>query len=182
MNLISPDDSFSIQKSTDLGREPRASGRVCAQHARRQVCPIPRICSMDSLRVDRVCPVFMISNVTGKNLPHLRTLLNCLKTSQGSERYTTEGSFEFSISDCFSVPFVGAVAVSSPGSLNVFSLLIAYFECRAVSSILEKSIVRYAACLANPLVTDISFSRGRGRIGPGQCWAIHPDDHQINTA
>jgi GTPase len=64
----------------------------------------------------------MISNVTGKNLPHLRTLLNCLKTSQGSERYTTEGSFEFSISDCFSVPFVGAVAVSSPQNQKVFSL------------------------------------------------------------
>ncbi|KAJ9117262.1 hypothetical protein QFC20_000408, partial [Naganishia adeliensis] len=63
-----------------------------------------------NMRDAKVCPVFMISNVTGKNLPHLRSLLNCLKTSQGSERYTTEGSFEFSISDCFSVPFVGAVA------------------------------------------------------------------------
>jgi GTPase len=56
----------------------------------------------------------MVSNVTGKNLPYLRTLLNCLKTSQGSDKYTTEGSFQFSISDCFSVPFVGAVAVSFP--------------------------------------------------------------------
>lgn len=65
------------------------------------------------LLFSRTCPVFMVSNVTGKNLPHLRTLLNCLKTSQGSDKYTTEGSFEFSISDCFSVPFVGAVAVSS---------------------------------------------------------------------
>ncbi|GHJ88588.1 hypothetical protein NliqN6_4990 [Naganishia liquefaciens] len=63
-----------------------------------------------NMRDAKVCPVFMVSNVTGKNLPYLRTLLNCLKTSQGSERYTTEGSFEFSISDCFSVPFVGAVA------------------------------------------------------------------------
>ncbi|KAJ9097599.1 hypothetical protein QFC21_004633 [Naganishia friedmannii] len=34
----------------------------------------------------KTCPVFMVSNVTGKNLPYLRTLLNCLKTSQGTDK------------------------------------------------------------------------------------------------
>lgn len=83
----------------------------------------------------------MVSNVTGKNLPYLRTLLNCLKTSQGSERYTTEGSFEFSISDCFSVPFVGAVAVSD-GDLRFERMYVdRCTRFRVVSSTLAKCTV-----------------------------------------
>lgn len=51
----------------------------------------------------------MVSNVTGQNLPNLRTFLNCLPSSQNDERYVIDAPFEFQISDVFSVPFVGTV-------------------------------------------------------------------------
>ena len=54
----------------------------------------------------------MLSNVTGAGLPQLKTLLNCLPTSQGGSKYLTDAPLEFSISDVFSVPFAGSVAVS----------------------------------------------------------------------
>lgn len=54
----------------------------------------------------------MMSNVTGAGLPQLKTLLNCLPTSQGGSKYLTDAPLEFSISDVFSVPFAGSVAVS----------------------------------------------------------------------
>lgn len=54
----------------------------------------------------------MVSNVTGHNLPTLRTFLNCLPSSQNDDRYVVDAPFEFQISDVFSVPFVGTVVVS----------------------------------------------------------------------
>jgi GTPase len=60
----------------------------------------------------RITPIFMMSNVTGAGLPQLKTLLNCLPTSQGGSKYLTDAPLEFSISDVFSVPFAGSVAVS----------------------------------------------------------------------
>ncbi|WWC89831.1 uncharacterized protein L201_004759 [Kwoniella dendrophila CBS 6074] len=57
----------------------------------------------------RLCPIFMVSNVTGHNLPMLRTFLNCLPSSQSDDKYVVDAPFEFQISDVFSVPFVGTV-------------------------------------------------------------------------
>lgn len=57
----------------------------------------------------RLCPIFMVSNVSGHNLPTLRTFLNCLPSSQSDEKYVVDAPFEFQISDVFSVPFVGTV-------------------------------------------------------------------------
>ncbi|WVQ78434.1 hypothetical protein IAT38_000520 [Cryptococcus sp. DSM 104549] len=57
----------------------------------------------------RLCPIFMVSNVTGHNLPMLRTFLNCLPSSQSDDKYVLDAPFEFQISDVFSVPFVGTV-------------------------------------------------------------------------
>ncbi|WWD16160.1 hypothetical protein CI109_100585 [Kwoniella shandongensis] len=57
----------------------------------------------------RLCPIFMVSNVTGHNLPMLRTFLNCLPSSQMDDKYVVDAPFEFQISDVFSVPFVGTV-------------------------------------------------------------------------
>jgi GTPase len=54
----------------------------------------------------------MVSNVTGKNLPMLRTFLNVLPSSQMDDKYVVDAPFEFQISDVFSVPFVGTVVVS----------------------------------------------------------------------
>jgi GTPase len=59
----------------------------------------------------RLCPIFMVSNVTGKNLPMLRTFLNVLPSSQMDDKYVVDAPFEFQISDVFSVPFVGTVVV-----------------------------------------------------------------------
>lgn len=70
----------------------------------------------------RLCPIFMVSNVTGHNLPMLRTFLNCLPSSQMDDRYVKDAPFEFQISDVFSVPFVGTVVVStSLTRYNAFS-------------------------------------------------------------
>jgi hypothetical protein len=66
----------------------------------------------------------MMSNVTGAGLPQLKTLLNCLPTSQGGSKYLTDAPLEFSISDVFSVPFAGSVAVS-------LVILRVYMECYA---------------------------------------------------
>lgn len=54
----------------------------------------------------RICPVFMVSNVTGENLDLVRTFLNILPHHG---RYNSEAPFEFHVNDCFSVPHVGTV-------------------------------------------------------------------------
>lgn len=64
------------------------------------------------LTLDRLCPIFKVSNVTGHNLPMLRTFLNVLPSSQSDDKYVVDAPFEFQISDVFSVPFVGTVVVS----------------------------------------------------------------------
>lgn len=66
---------------------------------------------------DRLCPIFKVSNVTGHNLPMLRTFLNVLPPSQSDDKYVVDAPFEFQISDVFSVPFVGTVVVSQPINL-----------------------------------------------------------------
>lgn len=68
----------------------------------------------------------MVSNVTGHNLPMLRTFLNCLPSSQTDDKYVVDAPFEFQISDVFSVPFVGTVVVGQRRPMKLIS--------RAVSS------------------------------------------------
>ncbi|KAH9818351.1 P-loop containing nucleoside triphosphate hydrolase protein [Melampsora americana] len=57
---------------------------------------------------ERVCPIFMISNVTGEGLGPLKLFLNTLPSGVEGQ-YPIHESLEFSISDVFSVPFVGTV-------------------------------------------------------------------------
>lgn len=54
----------------------------------------------------RICPVFLVSNVTGENLDLVRTFLNILPHHG---RYNMDAPFEFHINDTFSVPFTGTV-------------------------------------------------------------------------
>lgn len=54
----------------------------------------------------RICPVFLVSNVTGENLDLVRTFLNILPRHG---RYNADGPFEFHVNDTFSVPFTGTV-------------------------------------------------------------------------
>ena len=54
----------------------------------------------------RICPVFLVSNVTGESLDLVRTFLNILPHHG---RYNSEAPFEFQVNDIFSVPFTGTV-------------------------------------------------------------------------
>jgi GTPase len=54
----------------------------------------------------RICPVFLVSNVTGERLDLVRAFLNILPHHG---RYNAEAPFEFHINDTFSVPFTGTV-------------------------------------------------------------------------
>ena len=54
----------------------------------------------------RICPVFLVSNVTGESLDLVRTFLNILPHHG---RYNSDAPFEFHVNDTFSVPFAGTV-------------------------------------------------------------------------
>ncbi|KAI5480556.1 GTP-binding protein 1, partial [Pseudohyphozyma bogoriensis] len=56
----------------------------------------------------KAAPIFMVSNVTGEGLPNLKMFLNTVPVAIEG-KYPVDAPFEFSISDVFSVPFVGAV-------------------------------------------------------------------------
>ncbi|KDQ21443.1 hypothetical protein BOTBODRAFT_25887 [Botryobasidium botryosum FD-172 SS1] len=63
-----------------------------------------------SFTQDRICPIFQTSNVTGQGLDLLRVFLNLLPSSEGDEsKYATDQPFEYSVTDVWSVPYVGVV-------------------------------------------------------------------------
>ncbi|MBW0478102.1 hypothetical protein O181_017817 [Austropuccinia psidii MF-1] len=68
---------------------------------------------------ERACPIFLISNVTGKGLGPLKVFLNTLPAGLSSQ-YPVDEPLEFTVSDAFSVPFVGTVVsgVILSGSLS----------------------------------------------------------------
>lgn len=68
----------------------------------------PILVETDYCVVYRTCPIFLVSNVTGDGLNLLRMFLNVVPTNAGA-RYPIDADLEFSISDVFSVPFVGTV-------------------------------------------------------------------------
>ncbi|KAF6761285.1 GTP-binding protein 1 [Ephemerocybe angulata] len=59
---------------------------------------------------DRICPIFQLSNVTGQGLDFVRTFLNLLPSSEGDkEKFAVDQPFEYSITEVWSVPYVGTV-------------------------------------------------------------------------
>ncbi|KAG7446497.1 GTP-binding protein 1 [Guyanagaster necrorhizus] len=59
---------------------------------------------------DKLCPIFQVSNVTGEGLDYVRTFLNLLPSSEAdSEKFAANQPLEFSITDVWSVPYVGTV-------------------------------------------------------------------------
>lgn len=88
----------------------------------RYVTPYHR--SEASKLMSRLCPIFMVSNVTGEKLPLLRQFLNVLPSSQMDDKYVVDAPFEFQISDVFSVPFVGTVVVCPPSSSCLAPLML----------------------------------------------------------
>ncbi|WAR59342.1 hypothetical protein PtB15_10B684 [Puccinia triticina] len=64
---------------------------------------------------DKACPIFMISNVTGNGIAPLKLFLNSLPAGLEAQ-YPIDDPLEFTISDAFSVPFVGTVVSGVIGS------------------------------------------------------------------
>ncbi|KAJ7579139.1 GTP-binding protein 1 [Mycena floridula] len=59
---------------------------------------------------DRLCPIFQISNVTGSGLDYVRTFLNLLPSSEADrEKFAADQPLEYSITEVWSVPYVGTV-------------------------------------------------------------------------
>ncbi|KAF8502050.1 GTP-binding protein 1 [Russula emetica] len=59
---------------------------------------------------EKICPIFQVSNVTGTGLDFVRTFLNLLPASEGdAERFDSTQPLEFSVTDIWSVPYVGTV-------------------------------------------------------------------------
>jgi len=59
---------------------------------------------------EKICPIFQVSNVTGLGLDLVRTFLNLLPASEGdAERFDATQPLEFSVTDIWSVPYVGTV-------------------------------------------------------------------------
>ncbi|KAJ8519925.1 hypothetical protein ONZ45_g3159 [Pleurotus djamor] len=59
---------------------------------------------------ERLCPIFELSNVTGEGLDYLRGFLNLLPSSEADEdKFAIDQPFEFSITEIWSVPYVGTV-------------------------------------------------------------------------
>lgn len=71
---------------------------------------------------DKLCPVFQISNITGEGLDHMRTLLNLLPPSDNDKaKYSVDQPFEYSVTEVWSVPFVGTVVngIVASGGIKV---------------------------------------------------------------
>ncbi|KAI0081229.1 P-loop containing nucleoside triphosphate hydrolase protein [Panus rudis PR-1116 ss-1] len=59
---------------------------------------------------ERLCPIFMTSNVTGEGLDYLRTFLNLLPASEGDkEKFLADQPLEYCVTEVWSVPYVGTV-------------------------------------------------------------------------
>ncbi|KAF8210283.1 P-loop containing nucleoside triphosphate hydrolase protein [Mycena galopus ATCC 62051] len=60
---------------------------------------------------DRLCPIFLVSNVTGEGLDfQVRTFLNLLPSSEADqEKFAVNQPLEFSVTEVWSVPYVGTV-------------------------------------------------------------------------
>ncbi|EIM83013.1 P-loop containing nucleoside triphosphate hydrolase protein [Stereum hirsutum FP-91666 SS1] len=58
---------------------------------------------------ERLCPIFRISNVTGDGLDLVRTFLNLLPASEDEEKFDASQPLEYSVTEVWSVPYVGTV-------------------------------------------------------------------------
>ncbi|KAI0645734.1 GTP-binding protein 1 [Trametes meyenii] len=70
---------------------------------------------------ERLAPVFQTSNVTGEGLDFLRTFLNLLPASESdTEKFIADQPLEYSITEVYSVPYVGTVVdgIINSGSIK----------------------------------------------------------------
>lgn len=74
-----------------------------------------------SFGTDRICPIFQVSNVTGEGLDFVRTFLNLLPSSEAdSEKFAADQPLEYSVTEVWSVPYVGTVVngIMNAGSVK----------------------------------------------------------------
>ncbi|KAH9858681.1 P-loop containing nucleoside triphosphate hydrolase protein [Lenzites betulinus] len=70
---------------------------------------------------ERLAPVFQLSNVTGEGLDFLRTFLNLLPASESdTEKFISDQPLEYSVTEVYSVPYVGTVVdgIINSGSIK----------------------------------------------------------------
>ncbi|OAX41058.1 GTP-binding protein 1 [Rhizopogon vinicolor AM-OR11-026] len=95
----------------------------------------------------KLCPIFRISNVTGEGLDYVRTFLNLLPSSEAdTETFTVDQPLEYSVTDVWSVPYVGTVVngILSSGSVKTGDSILfgpdsnGHFQSTAVRSMQRK--------------------------------------------
>ncbi|KAF8658288.1 hypothetical protein AX16_002061 [Volvariella volvacea WC 439] len=76
---------------------------------------------------ERLCPIFQVSNVTGQGLDFVRTFLNLLPPSDGDvEKFPLDQPFEYSVTETWSVPYVGTVVngIINSGTIKTGDLVL----------------------------------------------------------
>ncbi|KDQ53478.1 hypothetical protein JAAARDRAFT_209844 [Jaapia argillacea MUCL 33604] len=71
---------------------------------------------------ERLCPIFLVSNVTGEGLDHVRAFLNLLPSDEHDDsKFMPDQPLEYSITEVWSVPYVGTVVngIVNGGSVRV---------------------------------------------------------------
>lgn len=109
--LYLPSLIFLIIHSQSMSRMsvwPRSSPKGSLP---RRLVPYSSVSSMLCLVRSALTIHRTVSNVTGEGLSLLRSFLNFVPTASegGDESFPLNADFEFSVSDVFSVPFVGSV-------------------------------------------------------------------------
>ncbi|TDL22667.1 P-loop containing nucleoside triphosphate hydrolase protein [Rickenella mellea] len=98
---------------------------------------------------ERLCPIFQVSNVTGEGLDYVRTFLNLLPSSEADdEKFAADQPFEYSITEVWSVPYVGTVVNGIVNSGHIKSgdaILIGPDSTGAWTGTVVKSIQRKRA-------------------------------------
>ncbi|EMD37913.1 hypothetical protein CERSUDRAFT_114562 [Gelatoporia subvermispora B] len=96
---------------------------------------------------ERLCPIFQLSNVTGQGHDFLRTFLNLLPASEGdSEKFMKDQPLEYSVTEVWSVPYVGTVVdgILNSGTIKAGDAVLlgpdsnGHFQSTVVKSIQRK--------------------------------------------
>ncbi|KAJ7072321.1 P-loop containing nucleoside triphosphate hydrolase protein [Mycena amicta] len=86
---------------------------------------------------DRLCPIFLLSNVTGEGLDFVRTFLNLLPSSETDpEKFPVDQPLEFCVTEIWSVPYVGKA------SRNVHSICSFILAGSVVNGIINSGVIK----------------------------------------
>ncbi|EJT97278.1 P-loop containing nucleoside triphosphate hydrolase protein [Dacryopinax primogenitus] len=119
---------------------------------------------------DRICPIFLISNVSGQGLDLLRTFINLIPSSMGDEeKYLLDAPFEYAITELWSVPYVGTVVNGTINSGSIHAgdtVLLGPDGHGAFGNVTVKSIQRKRATVDTAEAgQSVSFALKRVRRG-----------------